>query len=196
MGAQESALTPEEPAGPQPEPTPAEERVVEISQPSPWAPVAPSPTPRPTGHPSLGRSASGHSGLHELGNQANMSSHPHRRHHTWHHAQRKRAYDQTVWDIQGHHMPMAMQQRSNASIESDSESEISEFSAPSVKRQHSRQPSEAGAPLPAALPHHTIASPVDLPTPRASAQARMPRAPPEARGQGWPSQRAGKATTR
>lgn len=150
MGAQESTLKSDEAAGPQLVAEPHRERPSEASTPSP-AHVAPSPASRPTAHPSIGRSASGHSGLHELGNQANASTHPHRRHHTWHHAQRKRAYDQTVWDIQGHNMPHAMQQRSNASIESDSESEISEISAPSVKRQHSRQPSEAGAqPLPAA----------------------------------------------
>ena len=153
MGAQESTLKPDEAAGPTFVAEPPREQPSEASTPSP-APSGPPSASRPTAHPSIGRSASGHSGLHELGNQANASTHPHRRHHTWHHAQRKRAYDQTVWDIQGHNMPLAMQQRSNQSIESDSESEISEISAPSVKRQHSRQPSEAGARLapPAACP--------------------------------------------
>ena len=141
MGAQESTLKPEggdgmaaEPVGPAPAAPPEPREVPE---------AAPSSSSHPTSHSAtLGRSASGHAALNELGKQSGMQQ-PHRRHHTWHHAQRKRAYDQTIWDIQGGHNMQRVGSRGGM-WESDSESDLSEMSAPSVKRQ-STVPSEAGA---------------------------------------------------
>lgn len=73
-----------------------------------------------------------------------MRAATHRRHHTWHHAPHKRAYDQTIWDIQRHNAAHG-HRSSRSNWESDSESEMSEYSAPSVKRQASLAGSDCGS---------------------------------------------------
>ena len=160
MGAQESSLRPE--GDPEPRPRPTAPTAPSSTDSEHLLPSLPQRLPHNPGtsHPALrtatlGRSASGGNVSNQMGKSPQLQQAAHRRHHTWHHAPHKRAYDQTIWDIQGHDAAHG-HRGGRSNWESDSESEMSEYSAPSVKRQASVAGSDCGErPPPRAL---TLAS--------------------------------------
>lgn len=172
MGAQESSLKPEgDVQRPQSARTGTTEtehppRPQRLPQPLPGKPH---PTSRST---SLGRSASGGNGLNRMDSDPHLHSSGQRRHHTWHNAPKKRVYDQSVWDLQGHNAAYGHRGRAN-NWESDSESEVSEYSAPRVKRQVSEFGSECD-------------SSDDLPTLARNQDLRPSSLAPSSGGGTWP----------